>query len=232
MVPRCSGTKVPLGARAPPTIDVAVTGPPAHFADARWVVRFGSRRDAAHRGPLEASVTDLRTDFGADEGSARKIPVGSHEPSNHDLSASSRNASRRDSSFAHRHPSIASRRTREAIVRFPGAPDKRGGRGPERGSRQRRTAGDLRRSLERLRDPIVGLPRCGAERIVARQPGGGAIGNPTHRPARLAPADANGRRPALDGYTRRVPAPLRGDMGQGNPWEVLRSRDQGASSVP
>jgi hypothetical protein len=141
----CPGAPVPrspLVARAPPTFDEAVTGPPAHFAVARWVVRFGSRRDAAHRGPLEASVTDPRTDFGADEGSARKIPVGSHEPSNHDLSASSRNASRRDLSFAHRHPSIASRRTREAIVRFgrnpsTGAPDWRGGRCPERGSRRR-----------------------------------------------------------------------------------------------
>ena len=62
-----------------------------------------------------------------------------------------------------------------------------------------RTAGDLRRSLERLRDPIVGLPRRGAVRMVPRGPGGGAIGNPTHRRARLfqvggQPAPAGSRR--------------------------------------
>ena len=73
------------GARTPSTFDEAVTGLPAHFGFERWAVRFGARRDAAYRGPLEASVTDLRTDFGAGEGSARKIPVEGHEPSNHDL---------------------------------------------------------------------------------------------------------------------------------------------------
>src|SRR4029078_8913122 len=60
---------------------------------ARWAVRFGARREATNRGPLEASATDPRTDFGAGEGPARKIPVGSHEPRKHDLSSSSRNAS-------------------------------------------------------------------------------------------------------------------------------------------
>ena len=102
------------GARTPPTFDVTVTGLPAHFRTERWVVRFGSRRDATYRGPLEASATDPRTDFGADEGSARKIPVGSHEPSNHDFRP--RAGTRPDGTHS----------SRIAIHRSP--PDARGGR--------------------------------------------------------------------------------------------------------
>ena len=169
----CLGAPVPRsprGARTPSTIDRRATGPPVHTTRARRAVRFGARRDAAHRGPLEASVTDIRTDFGADEGSARKIPDGSHEPSNHDLSASSRNASRRDSSFAHRHPSIASRRTREAIGSFPGkarrAPRTSVGDAARGGvdGEGRRTAGDHRRSLQGLRArslAFLGAEPCG-----------------------------------------------------------------------
>ena len=121
----CLGAPVPRsprGARTPSTIDRRATGPPVHTTRARRAVRFGARRDAAHRGPLEASVTDIRTDFGADEGSARKIPDGSHEPSNHDLSASSRNASRRDS-FVRASPSIDRLPTHAGGDRsFPGKP--------------------------------------------------------------------------------------------------------------
>jgi hypothetical protein len=149
---RYQGPRLVLARHRPSTL--AVTGPPAHSPCARWAVRFAARRDAAHRGPLEASVTDIRTDFGADEGSARKIPVGSHEPSNHDFRP--RAGTRPDGTHRSRianHRSPPDARGRRSFVlagdsRIPGAPDWRGGRGPERGIRRgRRTAGDLRRSL-------------------------------------------------------------------------------------
>jgi len=206
----CLGAPVPRsprGARTPSTIDRRATGPPVHTTRARRAVRFRARRDAAHRGPLEASVTDLRTDFGADEGSARKIPDGSHEPSNHDLSASSRNASRRDSSFAHRHPSIASRRTRGAIVRFR---ENLGGRpGPAWGTRSGAGKTEGKENGGRpppfpvsAPRPIVGLPRCGAVRMVAGHPGGPAIGNPPHR---AISSSGRRHRASVDRYTPRVP---------------------------
>ena len=86
------------------------------------------------------------------------------------------NASRRDSSLAHRHPSIASRRTRGAIAllgptrgqasraaarRLAGAPNRRGGRCSERGSRE--NGGRPPPFPERLRDLVDVPPRDGAE---------------------------------------------------------------------
>jgi len=164
------------GARTPSTFDEAVTGLPAHSTLARSAVRFGARQDAAHRGPLEASATDLRTDFGAGEGSARKIPVEGHEPSNHDLSASSRERVQtgliaRASPSIDRLPTHAGgdrsfwgRRRRQASRTGPrplaGAPNRRGGRCSERGSRE--NGGRPPPFPERLRDLVDVPPRDGA----------------------------------------------------------------------
>jgi hypothetical protein len=226
----------PAGARAPPTIDHRATGPPAHTTGARCAVRFGARRDAAYRGPLEASVTDIRTDFGADEGSAREIPFGSHEPSNHDLSASSRNASRR----------VSSVRASPSIDRLPthaGGDRSFSGKAVRRALRT--SVGDAVRSGEfgggkenggrpppfpvAAPRPIVGLPRCGAGRDDCRSAGG--CGNRESAASRTFGAARRQPR-GPDRYTPRVFWPRRGGSKQGIPREVLRSRDQGASSVP
>ena len=95
------------------------------------------------------------------------------------------NASRRDSSLAHRHPSIASRRTRGAIAlfwprsAFAGRSEQAWGTAVRSGE-VGRTAGDRRRSLN-------AAPRSGrcpsSERSRARYAaarGIGAIGNPPH----------------------------------------------------
>ena len=228
MVPRCSGTKVrgPLRARHRPST-LAFTGPPAHFAGARWHVRFGARRNAAHRGPLEASATDPRTDFEADEGSETKIPVGSHEPSNHDLSASSRNASdgtHRSNIASHRSPPDA--RGRRSFVspekgcsgRAWGTPSGAGKSG-ENGGRPPPFPGATP-------SPDLDLPRNGAERMVAPRPGVPAIGKPPHPRGPVVR-----RTPSRD--SRRVYSrPFSGCGKAARTREVLRSRDQGAWSVP
>src|SRR4051812_7918766 len=60
--------------------------------------------------------------------------------------------------------------------------------------------------------PIVGLPRCGAEQMVAGRPGGRAIGNPPHRrPCVIRTAAERGSRPV---YSGRSP-PRRGGAGAG-----------------
>jgi hypothetical protein len=114
--------------------------------------------------------------------------------------------------FAHRHPSIASRRTRGAIVRF--GENLRGRPGPAWGTRS--GAGKTKGKENGGRPPpfpvsaprpIVGLPRCGAGRIVADRWGGAAIGNPPH-PAGEAVTGGN-RRPStgiLPGSPDRVEA--------------------------
>ena len=231
----CLGAPVPRspgGARVPPTIDRPATGPPAHTTRARRDVRFEARRDAAHRGPLEASVTDLRTDFGADEGSARKIPIGGHEPSNHDLSASSRNASRRDSSFEHRHPSIASpthagRRSFVSAKTLRGRPGSawgtQSGAGKTEGEGERRATAAVPSSGS-APDRWPSSVRSRADGC--RSPGGSgnresAASGPVGHRAGGSPRVPTGILPASPS---RVQAARTG--------EVLRSRDQGASSVP
>jgi hypothetical protein len=206
MVLSRSGTKVPgllLARHRPSTL--AFTGPPAHTPDARRAVRFGARRDTTHRGPLEASATDPRTDFGAGEGSARKIPFGSHEPSNHDLSASSRIGS--DGTHQYRLPSIASRRTRGAIVRLGEdslprcAPAGRFralrtgvGDAVRSGEKQGRTAGD-RPPFPGAPAPDLDLPRDEAGADGGGSAGPAEIGKTPHSPSRRPP-DAKPRLPA------------------------------------
>lgn len=112
---------------------------------------------------------------------------------------------RRDSSSEHRHPSIASRRTRGAIVRFSGvrrALRTSVGDAVRSGEfEERRTAGDRRRSLSGSA-PDRWPPRSGAVRDGSRSVGDRAIGKPPHR---AVGGRSRRRQPGRERYTPGVP---------------------------
>jgi hypothetical protein len=187
--PSATGYGGPVrGARTPSTFDDVVTGLPAHFCFERSAVRFGARRDAATGGlsGRRPRTCERTSELAKGRRGRSRSRVTNRATMIYRPRAG--NASRRDLSLAHRHPSIASRRTRGAIAlfgaelaggpraqvsrpgagRLAGAPNRRGGRCSERGSRE--NGGRPPPFPERLRDLVDVPPRDGAERFMG--PGG------------------------------------------------------------
>jgi hypothetical protein len=80
------------GARAPRPSTLAFSNDPAIAFGLPARNGSGTLRRGAP-GAIGASATDLRPDAGAEKPSAPEIPLEGHEPSNHDPSASTRDAS-------------------------------------------------------------------------------------------------------------------------------------------
>src|SRR6185503_13212322 len=120
--------------------------------------------------------------------------------------------------FEHRHPSIASpthagRRSFVSATPFRGRPGSAWGTQSGAGKTEGKENGGRPPPFPVVAPrPIVGLPRCGAVRMVAGRPGGRAIGNPPH------PVSVVGRRAAGRGLRQVYSGcsqPRRGGSGAG-----------------
>ena len=208
----CRGAPVPrspAGASTPPTNDPRRMGRPVHSPSARSSVRFVIRRDAAHRGlsgrrPRTFERTSIPTAVGRGRSRTRVT----------------NRATMSDRPRAGTRPAGLIARRYQKRRSPPGTA------GGDRFDICEGTAGDRRRShWRRLRGPGPCLPCARSRALYARRRGSRAIGKAPHPAASVLGAGIPRTGPAiLRAFPSHVEAARTG--------EVLRSRDQGASSVP